>query len=159
MATKLPLVLTDGEIQRLQSGDVLVGGVVARTYRAPIVTSTVLAFVNYLTLTLPALEAGTYEVEVTYGWNMDRTNRSFRSRILFDGVQLGEEHSQEPKEAGGTDPTGTTQRYYLSRKVQTTVGAALPAGSTIDVEFRPTTQGTATTEASMWECTIIMREV
>ena len=82
---------------------------------ATIQTTTSTTFQSAISIS-QQLIGGDYEITVTYGWNHNAANTDFEGRFDIDSVQAGELHKQEPKDAAGTDPTGTTQRYYMTRK-------------------------------------------
>lgn len=65
-------------------------------------------YISKLTLTMPTVDLGTYEVEVSYSLESDKTNMS--ASVLFeeDSVQLGGVHTWEAKD--------TSDRFPFSRK-------------------------------------------
>lgn len=95
-----------------------------------------------------ALPAGTYKIMWSYGWNHDANTNDFEGRLLQNGAQVGELHKQEPKDSGGGDPTGTTQRYYTSRSRIDVLAAST---YTWAIEYRTDSAGA---ESSIWEATI-----
>ena len=111
-------------------------------------TTTSTTFQNKVTLNLGVIPAGDYKVKVSYGWNHDSGTNDFEGRILNNGAQLGELHKQEPKDAAGGDPTGTTQRYYCHREIFVTLAAG---ARTFDLEYRTDSAGV---ESSIWEASI-----
>lgn len=147
--------LGSGDIDELNASvsDATMEGLIAEGYSGGISTTTSTTFQNKLTVNLPALAAGTYEVEISYGWNHDAANNDFEARFTFNGSQVGELHKQEPKDPQGSDPTGTTQRHYVTRKIIATIGA-LGAGSTLGLDYRTDASGV---ESSIWEASIVFR--
>lgn len=116
----------------------------------PISTTTSTTFQNKVTLaSYSVVAAATYRLTVSYGWNHDSGTNDFEARLMQNGAQVGELHKQEPKDAAGGDPTGTTQRYYASR----TIYISLPLATTLtwDLEYRTDSGGA---ESSIWEATI-----
>jgi len=95
-------------------------------------------------------DTGVYFIEVTYGWNHNAANNDFEGRLLINGVQQGELHKQEPKDVAGVDPTGTTQRYYMSRKYRYVFGPG-NATQTVQLQYRTDTGGVL---SSIWEAKI-----
>jgi len=106
-------------------------------------TTTSTAWQTKATLNVPIALGGTYRVGVSYVWNHNSTTSDFEGRVQVDGATQGEIHKQEPKDAAGSDPSGTTQRYLASRVFYTTL---LPGESpTITVDWRTDTGGQAST--------------
>lgn len=115
----------------------------------PITTILGTTFTSKVQLGPLTLAAGTYRLVWNYGWNADFTNQDFEAQLLQNGTIVGELHKQEPKDSGGSDPTGTTQRHYTQRVQYVT----LAAGSfTWDLQFRADNGNN--NETSMWEATI-----
>ena len=82
-------------------------------------------FQNKVTLS-ETVAAGDYFVEVSYVWRFDHTSHDFRGRITIDNVLQGQEHRQEPKDAG------SDQRHLAFRRYKVT----LTAGShDIDLDY------------------------
>lgn len=111
-------------------------------------------FQTKLTLTLPAeFTAGTYIIEVFYGWNHDSTTTSFEARVDVDDVQEGEIHKQKPFDASGSwESTGTDQRMYVARRFK----KVMTAGThTIRLKYRTDTAGD---ESAVWDTSISIRE-
>jgi hypothetical protein len=93
-----------------------------------------------------ALEAGTYRLEVSYGWNSDSNQIDFKSQVQQDSSTLGEHHQQEAKDSAGTfGATGTNQRYYLTRVYHLSLSAQ---SYTFTLDYSTETAGN---EASMWD--------
>lgn len=115
----------------------------------PITTTTSATFLSKVSLASVALVGGVYRVGVSYGWNHDATTSDFEAQILVNAVQQGEIHKQEPKDATGADPTGSTQRFFTSRVFYLTLAAA--AAPVIDLQFRTDLAGTS---SSIWEAVI-----
>jgi hypothetical protein len=119
-----------------------------RAQDLPIDTNSTTTFNTKVTLGPVSLDGGVYRVEWGYGWNLDSQSNDFEARLLQDAVQLGELHKQEPQDSRGSDPTGTTQRFYAHRQRFETLSAG---NHTWVVEWRTASGGTA---ASIWEATI-----
>ena len=77
-----------------------------------------------------SLQAGTYEIEIMYGWNHNSTQSDFQSFFLFDGVAIGLNptgliHKEEPKDsAGNFMGTGSLQHLSFYKKFIVTVTTA-----------------------------------
>lgn len=119
------------------------------------VTSTTSTAYQFKVGTNPvSLPAGTYRIEVTYGWNTDNTSVDFEAVMAenqneFGWFIMGEPHRQEPKDSNGSfSSTGTDQRHYVSRHFYRTVSAGTYRWG---IWFR-TTQDYRT--ASIWDATI-----
>lgn len=106
-------------------------------------TSTTLQNKLTLSVTVPA---GRYRCGVAYGWNFNSTGNDFNCVIRQDGVQIGEDHRQEPKDAAGNfSSTGSNQKMYVNR----TMYVSLSAGTyNFTVDFRTRSGGTT---ASIWD--------
>lgn len=123
-----------------------------RAYSGGISTTTSLTFQTKVSIPSTALPAGTYILTVSYGWNHDATNSDFEAEIRQNGSRIGELHKQEPKDAGGGGSTGTTQRYYVTRRQE----LVLTAGSySFDVRYRT---DDSDDESSIWEAMITVEE-
>lgn len=157
--------------QELESGDeVTLTGVVGAHDGRPVVftgldffekvvsdattTTTLAKPFTKLTLGPHELSQGTYELLVSYGWNADSTSSDFLAFVHQNGVQLGQTHQQEPKDAGGSFlSTGTNQKLYTTRAFS----LDLPAGIyTWTLSFGPEKAGN---EASMWDALMRVRKV
>jgi len=115
---------------------------------AGISTTTSQTFQNKVSMTTTSLPAGTYRVQFSYGWNHNNNQSDFEGQLEEDALQLGELHKQEPKDNGGADATGSTQRYYASRTFYRTLTAGV---HTYDVNFRT---DDSDFESSIWEAVI-----
>jgi hypothetical protein len=107
------------------------------------------AFQNKLVLAAGSLVPGTYKLMTSYGWNHDNNSNDFEGRILDNGIQMGELHKQEPKDSGGSDPTGTTQRFYNPRPFFFVVTVA--AVHSFTLQYRT---DSAANESSIWEASM-----
>ena len=121
---------------------------IASAFDNAISTQTTETFQVKVTLNAGVLPAGDYKIKATYGWNLDGTGDDFEGRIMLNGVQQGELHKQEPKDAAGGDPTGTTQRMYNHRERFLTLAAG---AQTFTLEWRTDDAGV---EASIWEASL-----
>lgn len=120
-------------------------------------TTTSTTFQNKVSMTnLVPFPAGTYVWEVSYGWNHDSQQDDFEARLTFNGGQIGELHKQEPKDSQGADPTGTTQRHYVTRQYFFTLGSSLAAGQTFNLDYRTSAGGN---ESSIWEAVSIIKRI
>jgi len=83
---------------------------------------------------------GDYKVELNYGWNCNATTRDFVCWLELDGVQLGQRHLQEPKDAAGSGlgSSGTDQAHYTLRKWF----VGLQGAHTFEVKFACSQSGT-----------------
>jgi len=106
-------------------------------------TTTSTAWQTKATLNVPAVIGGTYRVGINYVWNHDSRTNDFEGRVQVDGVTQGEIHKQEPKDAAGADPSGTTQRYLASRVLYLTLSPG--AAPVITVDWRTDSGGNAST--------------
>lgn len=88
------------------------------------------------TITLPA---GTYLLEVSYGWNHDDDKSDFEARVMENDVQIGLTHRQEPKDGGAN------QGYYTTRSFHRVLAAA---SYHFDLEYRSDSNGD---ESSIWD--------
>jgi len=127
----------------------------ATAYDAAISITTSTTFQNKITLgPIVPTRTGTYQIRATYGWNHDDNGSDFEGRIMQNAVQIGELHKQEPKDNAGGDPTGSLQRYYVSRAQE----IALTAGVsyTWDLEYRTDSAGV---ESAIWEAQLELTQV
>jgi len=109
-------------------------------------TTTSNSWQTKITMVTATLEAGTYRLEVSYGWNHDVATDDFWGRVTQDAVQIGEAHLQEPKDATGDwGSTGTDQRHYLTRVFHLNLSAQ---SYTFDLEYGSSWAGT---ESSIWD--------
>lgn len=98
-------------------------------------------FVNVINSSTTSLQAGDYELGIFYGWNHNATNSDFESRLIFDGVTMGNvfsngiTHKQEPKDSagGGGGSSGTTQQYSFTKIFPLTLTAGI---KTVVFDFR-----------------------
>lgn len=118
----------------------------------PISTTTSTTFQNKVQLVTPALVSGDYVLTVSYGWNHDNTGDDFEARIMQNAAQLGELHKQEPQDSAGGGGTGTTQRFYVTRRI---VLPSLSGIQTFDLDYRTDAAGQ---ESSIWEATIELEQ-
>lgn len=72
---------------------------------------------NVLTQLYTPVNTGTYEICLSYLWNHNNAGNDFIGTFQLDGVELDENHIQEPKDSSGTDPSGSDQRHVASRRV------------------------------------------
>ena len=89
-------------------------------------------WVNRINVNTSALEAGDYELTLSYGWNHNATNSDFESRLSFDGTILGDvfgngtTHKEEPKDSSGTGGgSSTSQQLNFSRTFPMTLTAGI----------------------------------
>ena len=68
-----------------------------------------------INLSTNSLPSWSYRIHVCYGWCYDANNTDFIARVLLNWSQLWLEHQQEPRDSWWTWPTGTNQKFYLSR--------------------------------------------
>ena len=115
-------------------------------------TTTSTTFQNKVQLVTPSLTAGTYVLIVSYGWNHDATGNDFEARIMQNAAQVGELHKQEPQDSAGGGGTGTTQRFYETRRI---VLPGLSGIQTFDLDYRTDAGGQ---ESSIWEATIELEQ-
>ena len=135
--------------------DTMAGGMTKiklRAYSEGISTTTSTSFQTKVAIPSTALPAGTYILTVSYGWNHDNQNNDFEGEIRQNGSRIGELHKQEPKDSAGGGSTGTTQRYYMTRRRE----LVLTAGNySFDVRYRTDSNGN---ESSIWEAMITLEE-
>jgi len=114
-----------------------------------VTTST--TFQNKISLTTTTLSSGTYRIGVSYGWSYDSSSDDFESRVLFDSVQIGATHFEEPSDSLGTSwsGTGTDQRHYIGRTFYKTITGSTT--HTINLQYRSTVAGTS---ASIWDAVV-----
>jgi len=97
-------------------------------------TTTGSSFTVYSSLTFDVTAESTpniYRINANFVWGHNSASNDIRVQLLLDGVQVGEELRQEPKDAGAD------QRYYSNILGP---GLNLTAGShTIDLQYRPAT--------------------
>lgn len=109
-------------------------------------TSTSASPQDKITLVTATLEAGTYRLEVSYGWNHDSTQNNFISLVTQDAVQVGQLHEAEPAEAGGTfESTGSVQRYVNTRVFHLSLSAQ---SYTFKLQYHSEFSGVA---SSVWD--------
>ena len=77
---------------------------------------------DLINTTFASIEAGDYELLISYGWSHDDTGSDYEGYITFDGNLLGDIHSngvthkQEPQDSGGGGGgSGTDQQYLFTR--------------------------------------------
>ena len=121
-------------------------------------TTTSTTFQTKLTIGALVLPAGTYRIDISYGWNADSTSSDFEGQVQEDSgggfTTLGEIHKQEPQDSAGTfSTTASDQRHYLSR----TYIRALTAGTyTWRFQWRASSGGV---ESSCWDVVIAIYRV
>lgn len=148
------------QVQSLASGGALAGevltadGVGGLAFAAPpgapsakgwspgVSSTTSTVFQNKLTVVTPALLLGDYLLVVSYGWNYSQVTSSFEARITQGGGQLGQLHTQEPKDANAA------QGLYLSRSYEL---AGLSGVQTFAVDWRSINGGQT---SRIWETSI-----
>lgn len=81
-------------------------------------------FADKINVTTVEKPPGDYRIVWSYGWNHNSPQNDFIGRIVLDSTSVPMVHRQEPKDAGGTGPGGTNQRYYQSGFFQTTFASA-----------------------------------
>jgi len=109
-------------------------------------TTTSATYQNKVSMVTATLEAGTYRLEVSYGWNCDNATADALYRVTQDGSQLGEHHQQEPSDvAGDFGATGSNQRYYTTRVFHLSLSAQ---SYTFDLDYQTEYAGN---EASIWD--------
>jgi len=119
-----------------------------------VTTTTSTAFLNKVTMVTPSLPAGTYRIEVSYGWNHNANGNDFEARVREDAVNIGEIHKQEPKDSAGSfSTTGSSQRYLAHRVYYRTLTAGV---KTYTLDFRTDSAGT---NSSMWDAGITIFRV
>ncbi len=79
-------------------------------------------WVNRINVNTSSLEAGDYELILSYGYNHNATNSDFESRLSFDGTILGDvfgngtTHKQEPKDSSGSGgSSGSSQQFAFTK--------------------------------------------
>jgi len=97
---------------------------------------------TYLSLTFTAPVAGTYAVSFSYEWSLNTASDDFVGECRVNGSSV-RDHIQEPKDSGGngvvlsqvgggTEDSGTDQRYDFSPRIP----VVLAAGSnTVDIRW------------------------
>lgn len=86
------------------------------------------------------LDAGDYELIISYGWNHDRTNSDFESRLTFDENIIGDvfgngkTHKEEPKDSSGSGgSSGTSQQLPFNRTFPLTLTSGI---KTVEFDMR-----------------------
>jgi hypothetical protein len=85
-------------------------------------------WVNRINVNTTSLEAGDYELVLSYGWNHNATNSDFESRLSFDGAILGDifsngtTHKQEPKDSAGSGGSSGSSQQFVFTKIFTLNG-------------------------------------
>lgn len=110
------------------------------------------------------VDGGTYDVEVSYGWNGDIGSNDFVSVFEIDGAPVditNELHRQEPKDVAGnpavTDPLDLTRTNQAHGFTRTFHGVALTAGAhTVRLAWFT---GSGGNEASIWGASIKITRV
>jgi len=108
-----------------------------------------------LTLTTAILPAGQFRVGWFYVWSYDSISKDkeFKARVQLDGATTIGIHQEEPKDAGGSGPGGTDQRFVTSGfSYFTSVGLA----HTITIEYCSSRKGVT---ASIYEARIELWKV
>lgn len=97
--------------------------------------STSTAFTEYDSISVNNTQSVTvkHELLINYFWGYASGSQDIRVRVLVNGVQLGDEHRQEPK-----DP-GTDQRYPATIFDEIELP---PGNNTISLEFASSQGGT-----------------
>ena len=79
-------------------------------------------WVSVINSSTSSLVAGDYELSISYGCNHNATNSDFESRLIFDGVTLGDifsngvTHKQEPKDSAGSGgSSGSSQQFGFAK--------------------------------------------
>lgn len=134
----------------MQTGD---SGNLALVYFASdnaVSTTTSTTFQSKLILN-DVFTAGTYAIDVAYGFNHDDTSQDFEAQFLLDGVPFGQNHTMEMQDAAGTfGSTGTNQKIIANRRL---IVPGITAGShNIEVQYRTSQNGA---ESSMWDTSIL----
>lgn len=107
-------------------------------------------YVDKLTLNTPVVPAGRYKIVVSYGWNHNSTTNDFVARVLSDGVQLDNEHQQEPKDAAGSfGTTSSNQKHYTTRIFFVVFNT--DASHTITLQYKSSSSGV---KSSIWDAKI-----
>lgn len=78
------------------------------------------AYLDAINVNFNLPNTGDYKYTVSYIWNHNATNSDFLGRLIIDGVEQFL-HKQEPKDAAGGDPTGSTQRYGFTKVDSTNI--------------------------------------
>ena len=107
------------------------------------------------------LEAGNYIVTVSYGWNHDDTGSDFESRVLVDGILIGDPflngvtHKQEPQDSGGSGGiSGTSQQMGFTLKE--VVNIPTNGLKSVLVEYRTDSGGD---ESTIWNIMVEIRKI
>ena len=128
-------------------------------------TTTSASLLTRMNATIPILLAGDYSLNISYCWNhngQQGTRTDFISVITFDGSILGnspanslpDTHRQEPKDAGGSGPTGTNQQYSWSK---TFILENVTTGSkSLTLQYRSSNAGTT---SSIWNIVYILNRI
>ena len=102
-----------------------------------------------LTMVTGSLPAGTYKLELAYGWSADTTSEDFHCWLERNNNQVQEEHRQEPKDSGGSwGSAGTNQRHYVKRVFWF---ASLSGVQTFKVKWMSDDDDD---QASIWDCSM-----
>ncbi len=124
-------------------------------------TTTSTTFQSKISELTPELEAGDYEIEISYGWNHNATNSDFEGRLTFDGTILGDPfgngvtHKQEPADSGGTGGgSGTSQQHSFFQKFPVTI--ATEGQKQVDLDYRTDTGGD---ESTIWDAYIKIKRI
>ena len=127
-------------------GSSVFGGDVHLAESTAVSTTTSGSYQTKISMITATLEAGTYRLEVSYGWNHDTSTNDFMARVTQDGGQLGEPHKQEPQDSAGSwGSTGTDQRMYITRVFHLSLSAQ---SYTFGFEYASQFSGD---ESSVWD--------
>lgn len=129
-------------------------GFIFEAESASVVTHNSTTFLEKLTASTGAIEAGDYILFWSYNWNADTTTTSFVAQLEQDDTTVLMDHVQEPKDnTGDFANTGSDQQHNASGFIPLTLGAGTYQ---FDIDFRTET---ATTEVSMWNARLFMIRV
>ena len=110
-------------------------------------------FVTKVSLTTASLPAGTYQIDFSYSWNLNSTQRDIEVQFCLDSSPMGYDHRQEPQDSGGSfGSTGSDQKHLAFKRYFRSLNGV----HTIELDFRTTDDDVA---ASMWDANITLIRV
>lgn len=108
----------------------------------------------------PVLVAGTYLIELRYGWNHDNAGNDFEGRLTVGGTILGDPfgngvtHKQEPKDvAGGGGGSGTSQQHGFAGTYELVVAGG---ATSVVLDYRTDAAGVNST---IWSCFVDFKRI